>query len=129
VREELKRADLRPTRQRLSLLWLLRNRGHRHLTAEMLYEEACQNRTGISLATVYNTLNQFADVGLVRPLSVDASKTFFDTDTSDHHHYYVEGENLLMDMPESAVEWPKTAPVPQGFAFERVDVIVRVKRQ
>src|SRR5215467_10723998 len=88
VRTMLRKVGLRPTRQRMELGWILFSKGDRHLTAEMLFEEASKARVPVSLATVYNTLNQFTDVGLLRQVAVDGSKTYFDTNTSDHHHFF-----------------------------------------
>src|ERR1700758_1907353 len=90
VNERLRAAVLRPTRQRMALGWLLFGKGARHLTAEMLYEEATLAKVPVSLATVYNTLNQLTDAGLLRQVSVDGTKTYFDTNVTSHHHFYLE---------------------------------------
>ena len=95
----LRDVGLRPTRQRMALGWILFAKGDRHLTAEMLYEEATKAKVPVSLATVYNTLHQFTDVGLLRQVAVDGSKTYFDTNTTAHHHFFVEGDNALVDIP------------------------------
>ena len=127
LKDRLRHVGLRPTRQRISLGWLLFAKGDRHMTAEMLYEEAMRARVPVSLATVYNTLHQFTEVGLLRQLAVDGSKSYFDTNVSDHHHFFVEGDEQLIDMPmEIAVgELPKP---PVGMEIARVDVIVRLRR-
>ena len=78
----LRQVGLRPTRQRMALGWILFAKGDRHLTAEMLYEEATKAKVPVSLATVYNTLHQFTEVGLLRQVAVDGSKTYFDTNVS-----------------------------------------------
>ena len=65
----------------------------------MLYEEATKAKVPVSLATVYNTLHQFTEVGLLRQVAVDGSKTYFDTNESEHHHFFIEGENELLDIP------------------------------
>ena len=69
----LKTAGLRPTRQRLALGELMFSKGHRHLSAEVLHEEAITNRVPVSLATVYNTLHQFTEAGLLREIAVDGT--------------------------------------------------------
>ena len=99
VKSMLRDVGLRPTRQRMALGWILFAKGDRHLTAEMLYEEATKAKVPVSLATVYNTLHQFTDVGLLRQVAVDGSKTYFDTNTTAHHHFFVEGDNALVDIP------------------------------
>ena len=127
VKSMLRDVGLRPTRQRMSLGWLLFAKGDRHLTAEMLYEEANKARVPVSLATVYNTLHQFTDVGLLRQIAVDGSKTYFDTNVSDHHHFYVEDANQLVDIPIAAVSVDNMPTVPEGYEIGRIDVIVRLK--
>src|SRR5215831_20228412 len=103
VKGRLRQVGLRPTRQRVELAWILFAKGDRHVTAEMLYEEATKAKVLVSLATVYNTLHQFTDVGLLRQVAVDGSKTYFDTNVSQHHHFFVEGENDLLDIPSNDV--------------------------
>src|ERR671939_565693 len=102
LRDKLRRVGLRPTRQRVSLGWLLFGKGDRHVSAEMLYEEAMRARGPVSLATVYNTLHQFTEAGLLRQLAVDGAKAYFDTNPSEHHHFFVEGDDVLIDMPDDA---------------------------
>jgi Fur family transcriptional regulator, iron response regulator len=99
--------------QRMTLGWILFARGDRHVTAEMLYEEAIRAKVPVSLATVYNTLHQLTDVGLLRQIAVDSSKTYFDTNNSPHHHFFIEGENDLMDIPTSDLLADKM-PTPPG---------------
>src|SRR5690349_23194582 len=93
IRAMLRQAGLRPTRQRLALAELLYGKGNRHISAEGLHEEAMVQRVPVSLATVYNTLHQFTEAGLLREVAVDGSKTYFDTNTSDHHHFFVEDDD------------------------------------
>src|SRR6201997_3779477 len=82
VKQRLREVGLRPTQQRKALAWILFAKGDRHVTAEMLYEEATRAQISVSLATVYNTLHQFTDVGLLRQVAVDGSKAYFDTNNS-----------------------------------------------
>lgn len=128
VRQKLRRVGLRPTRQRVSLGWLLFAKGDRHISAEMLYEEAMKARVPVSLATVYNTLHQFTQAGLLRELAIDGAKTFFDTDNSDHHHFVVDGEDKVIDIPASAVDVAELPPPPDGYEISRVDVVVRLRK-
>jgi len=99
------------------------------ITAEMLYEEATRAKVPVSLATVYNTLHQFTDVGLLRQVAVDGSKTYFDTNASQHHHFFVEGENALLDIADSDVVVGKTPVPPEGYEIARIDVVVRLRRK
>lgn len=121
-------AGLRPTRQRLALGELLFLRGHRHITAEGLYEEAMAANMYLSLATVYNTLNQFTEAGLLRRIAADGIKSFFDTDTSVHPHFYLEGEDLLVDVAGGLAFSKVPDPLP-GHEIARLDVIVHLRRK
>jgi len=129
LRGMLKQAGLRPTRQRLALGWLLFGKGDRHLTAEVLHEEAGRARVAVSLATVYNTLHQFTDAGLLRQVAVDGSRTYFDTNISEHHHFYVEGDEKLMDIPGREIAVGGLPDAPAGMEIARVDVIVRLRKK
>ena len=127
VRMKLFAAGLRPTRQRIALGWLLFAKGDRHLTAENLQEEAQASRVPISLATIYNSLNQFTEAGLLREIAIDGSRTYFDTNISDHHHFLVEGTNVLIDIPRVAVDFEGLPKPPAGKSIAGVDVIVRLR--
>ena len=129
VKEKLREVGLRPTRQRMALGWILFAKGDRHITAELLYEEAGNAKVPVSLATVYNTLHQFTDVGLLRQVAVDGSKTYFDTNASDHHHFFVEDENALVDIPATEAVMDKLPTPPPGYKIARVDIVVRLKRK
>jgi len=127
--DRLKAVKLRPTRQRLALARLLFDQGDRHVSAEQLHGEAVEAGIRVSLATVYNTLHQFTDVGLLRQVAVDGSKTYFDTNVSQHHHFFIEGENDLLDIPDADVVVGKTPVPPEGYEVARVDVVVRLRRK
>jgi len=129
VKAMLRQVGLRPTRQRMALGWILFAKGDRHLTAEMLYEEATKAKVPVSLATVYNTLHQFTDVGLLRQVAVDGSKTYFDTNTTAHHHFFVEGDNELVDIPGAEEIVSKTPAAPAGYEIARIDVVVRLRKK
>ena len=128
VKAMLRRVGLRPTRQRMALGWMLFGKGDRHVTAELLHEEAIQAKVPVSLATIYNTLHQFTQVGLLRQIAVDGSKTYFDTNVADHHHFFIEGDNALVDIPGTQVMVDRLPVPPEGYSIARVDVVVRLKR-
>jgi Fur family iron response transcriptional regulator len=129
VKEKLRDVGLRPTRQRMALGWILFAKGDRHVTAEMLYEEATRAKVPVSLATVYNTLHQFTEVGLLRQVAVDGSKAYFDTNNSEHHHFFIEDQNDLMDIPSTDVVVGKAPVAPEGYEIARIDVVVRLRRK
>ncbi|WP_293508686.1 iron response transcriptional regulator IrrA [Parvibaculum sp.] len=124
---KLREAGLRPTRQRLALGRLLFDGGDRHVTAEALHDEAQRAGVSVSLATVYNTLHQFTGAGLLREVVVDSSRTYFDTNIDDHHHFFVEKDGALMDIAGDDVTIGKLPPAPDGMDIARVDVIVRLQ--
>jgi len=127
--KKLKGAGLRPTRQRLALAKLLFDGGDRHLTAEMLHDEAQGANVRVSLATVYNTLHQFRRAGLLREIVVDSQRTYFDTNMSDHHHFYFDATGDLADIPGHEVKVTQLPPPPEGMAVDRIDVVVRVRAE
>lgn len=129
VTDMLRTAGLRPTRQRVSLAALLYSKGDRHISAELLHEEAVAADVPVSLATVYNTLHQFTEVGLLREVAIDGNKTYFDTNTSDHHHFFIEGENRVIDIPGEGVGIGRLPQAPEGMEVVRVDVVVRVREK
>ena len=129
LRDKLRRVGLRPTRQRVALGWLLFGKGNRHVSAELLFDEAVKARVPVSLATVYNTLHQFTEAGLLRQLAVDGSKAYFDTNPTEHHHFFIEGENELVDLPAEGVRVGELPAPPDGMEVAGVEVIVRLRRK
>ena len=126
--ERLRAAGLRPTRQRVALARVLFEGGHRHVTAESLHAEVKATRMPVSLATVYNALNQFRDAGLLREVVVAPGRSYCDTNTGHHHHVYVEPDGELHDFPSDKVTITGLPLPPKGTRLSRVDVIVRVHR-
>jgi Fur family iron response transcriptional regulator len=125
--ERLKRAGLRPTRQRLALARLLYDGGDRHVTAERLHQEAGAANVRLSVATVYNTLHQFTALGLLREVVVEPGRSYFDTNVDEHHHFFDEGTGELTDIPGEQIELARLPAAPAGSKISRVDVIVRVR--
>jgi Fur family transcriptional regulator, iron response regulator len=124
----LRGAGLRPTRQRLALGRLLFDGADRHVTAEQLHGEATTAAIPVSLATVYNTLHQFTGVGLLREVVVEPGRSYFDTNTDDHHHFFCETTGMLQDIPGAAVTVGQLPHAPDGSEISRVDVIIRIRR-
>ncbi|MGA7712791.1 MAG: iron response transcriptional regulator IrrA [Rhizomicrobium sp.] len=125
----VRQAGLRPTRQRNQLAHLLFRNGNRHLTAEALHAEAVGEGVKVSLATVYNTLHQFTQAGLLRQVVVDATRSYFDTNTGEHQHFYHEDDGILTDIPVRDLAVAGVPLPPHGTKVSRVDVVVRVRRQ
>lgn len=122
-------AGLRPTRQRMTLATLLIGDGNdRHVTAESLFDAASQADEKVSLATVYNTLRAFCDAGLMREITVDGSKSYFDTNMTDHPHFYWEDSAKLTDAPAEQLEISRLPTAPDGAEIASVDVVIRLRR-
>mgnify|MGYP002785358966 CR=1 FL=1 len=127
VADRLRAHGLRPTRQRMALSTLLFEGPDRHVTAETLHDEARGRGFDLSLATVYNALHQFTEAGLMRQVIVDGDKIYFDTNVSDHHHFFHEETRKLSDIPAGSIRVDGLPPAPAGASVARVDVIVRLK--
>lgn len=127
VDKRVRDAGLRPTRQRVALGNLLFAKGDRHLSAEELHEEALAAGVPVSLATVYNALHQFTEAGLLRILAVEGARTYFDTNTSDHHHFFIEGENKIFDIASGPVRVINLPEPPDGMEIANVDIVVRLR--
>ncbi len=128
LKARLRSVGLRPTRQRVALGWLLFGRGNRHLCAETLFEEAQRARVPVSLATIYNTLNQFTQAGLLHEIALDGARTYFDTNVSHHHHFFIEGQGLI-DIPARELTLSSLPEPPEGMEIERVDVVIRLRKK
>lgn len=129
VLDQLREAGLRPTRQRLGLAKLLFAGPHRHVTAETLHGEALDLGLRVSLATVYNTLHQFTEAKLLREVVVDSGRTYFDTNTAEHYHFFFEDNGDLSDIPGDQVRLGHLPAPPEGAEIDHVDVIIRVRRR
>jgi Fur family iron response transcriptional regulator len=123
----LRHAGLRPTRQRIALASLLFAKGDRHLTVEELHAEAAEAGIDVSLATVFNTLHQFTEARMIRVLAVEGNRTYFDTNVSDHHHFFVEGRNEVLDIPLSNIAINNLPPAPEGMEIAHVDIVIRLR--
>lgn len=126
IAERLRKAGLRPTRQRVALGSLLFAGEDRHVSAEMLHAEALASGEQVSLATVYNTLHQFTGAGLLRELAIDGGKAYFDTNTSNHNHFFIESEGELMDIPGDSIRVDGLPEPPAGMKVSHIDVVVRL---
>lgn len=122
----LRDAGLRPTRQRVALGMLLFGSGDRHVTAEALHEEAVAAGESVSLATVYNALHQFKGAGLLREIAINGQRAYFDTNTSNHSHFFVEKAGTLMDIPADGIRIDGLPEPPPGMRISHIDVVVRL---
>ena len=126
VIDRLKQVGLRPTRQRMALAKLLFDAGDLHFSAEQLHGQASGAGIRVSLATIYNTLHQFTKAGILREIIVSSGRSYFDTNTSDHHHFFFEDSHRLLDIDTKDMTITKLPKLPEGTSLERVDVVIRV---
>jgi Fur family iron response transcriptional regulator len=117
---------LRPTRQRIALAKLLFEGENLHVTAEDLHVQTRAKGVSVSLATIYNSLHQFTEAGLMREVVVEAGRSYFDTNTGNHHHFFDEDTGLLEDIPIDQINVSELPRAPAGKSVQRVEVIVRV---
>ena len=128
ITARLREVGLRATQQRLTLACLLFGEGHRHFTAEGLYEEAKGTGLKVSLATIYNSLHQFKEAGLLREVVVSPTQRYFDTNIASHHHFFIGEENTLIDIPAEKITVSKMPAIPKDAQLEGVDIIIRLSR-
>ncbi|MBA8901359.1 iron response transcriptional regulator IrrA [Phyllobacterium sp. P30BS-XVII] len=124
VKDRIKAAGLRPTKQRIALGEILFRDHQGHTTAEQLHRQSIKSGVRLSLATVYNTLNQFADAGLLSKVNLDGEQSYFDINISDHHHFYIETQNLLIDIPADELTFGKLPSPPKGYRISKIDVLI-----
>ena len=130
VADWLARGGLRPTKQRLALADLLVGDGkNRHVTAESLFAAAHGRGESVSLATVYNTLRAFCEAGVLQEITVDGSKSYFDTNTHDHPHFFWEDESRLSDAPSDQLVIQRLPEAPEGVEIASVDVVIRLRKK
>jgi len=127
-RRLLNGVGLKPTRQRLALSEVLFGSGGRHLTADMIYRELVAAGEAVSRGTVYNTLHEFSRAGLVRQIGACREKSFFDSNPSSHHHFFVDGEDRLLDI-EDDLAFARFPEIPEGYELAGIDAIVHLRRR
>jgi Fur family transcriptional regulator, iron response regulator len=127
ITEKLRQAGLRPTQQRVALAKMLFEGCDKHVSAESLHEDAAEVGIRVSLATVYNTLHQFKDAGLLREVAIEGVRSYYDTNTSNHFHFFNEEDGELYDIAPGDLKITGLPTVPAGQEIDRIDVIVRLK--
>lgn len=128
VKNLLADAGLRPTQQRILLGNLLFRNSHRHVTADDLRKDVRKAGVPMSLATIYNTLNQFVVAGILRKISISSERTFYDTNPQSHQHFYIEEEQRMIDIPSDIICLKKQLEPPEGYALRTVEVVIRLHR-
>ena len=127
--ERLREAGLRPTRQRLAIAALLLDGRHRHVSADSLAREIRQTGAHMAGGTIYNTLNQFTDAGLLRRVTIHNEHSVFDTNTAHHHHFYDAAQDQLIDIPAEEVLLAALPGAPKGHDIKAVDVLIHISQR
>ena len=123
--KKLSNIGIRPTKQRMILAKLLFENGDRHISAEEIFDELKKDDRKISLATIYNTLKQFTDIGLLREINIDQKKSIYCTNHDPHYHLYIEDENKIIDIPQKNIDL-NIPQIPACLSLHNIDVIVRI---
>ena len=123
--KKLSNIGIRPTKQRMILAKLLFENGDRHISAEEIFDELKKDNRKISLATIYNTLKQFTDIGLLREINIDQKKSIYCTNHDPHYHLYIEDENKIIDIPQKNIDL-NIPQIPACLSLHNIDVIVRI---
>ncbi|MFK4824975.1 iron response transcriptional regulator IrrA [Paenochrobactrum sp. BZR 588] len=127
ISARLRKVGLRPTKQRLNIGKLLFGATHRHITADDLFQEIQTTGQNLSLATIYNTLHHFSEAGLLRRICTGSERVYFDTDTGDHHHFYVQDEDRIVDAPAGDTIINRLPEAPAGYEIAKVDIVIHLK--
>ena len=126
VIKKLSNKGIRPTKQRMILAKLLFEKGDRHISAEELYTEVQKEERKISLATIYNTLKQFTNIGLLKELVIDQNKSIYCSNHDSHYHLYIEDEGKIIDIPQKNIDL-NIPELPACLKFHNIDIIVRIR--
>ena len=126
--DRLRQHGMRPTRQRVRLASLLLESGDQHISPDKLYEQINQGGEPIAIGTVYNTLRQFCEAGLIREVQGAGDRFVYDTNLRDHHHFMDVETGELIDIDEQTISLDTLPAVPDGFTLEAVDVTIRIRK-
>ena len=127
-KKKLRNAGLRPTNQRIIIADILLNGSNRHFTAENLLDEINLSGNKMSIATVYNCLKKFKNVGLINQVESFTDTSIFDTNIESHHHFLDEETGELTDISDNEINLLKLPDVPYGYIKKGVDVIIKIKK-
>ena len=122
----LKESPLKLTEQRVCMINILFKNGSSHFTAEEIYNEVNKQKLKISLATIYNCLNQFKEYGIIKAVKVSSDKIFFDTNLKEHHHFFCQGSDKLTDIKTNQVKISKLPKLPRGKRLKSIEVIINI---
>jgi len=124
--KKIENRGIRATKQRRVLAKILFDKGNRHVSADELYQDVKKEDRKISMATVYNTLKQFTNLGIIREVVVDQNKSLYCTNRKNHYHLYIEDEGKIIDIPLKNIDL-NIPSIPACLQLHNIDVIVRIR--
>ena len=124
----LKQLELKPTSQRLAIIEQLLKKEKMHVTAEILRKKLEKNKISISVATIYNNLNELAQKGYIKKVLVNKNVMWFDTNLEEHYHFYDEERNQIIDIDSSEIDFSKLPKAPKGKMTKYIDVVIHIKK-
>ena len=127
VLKKLRDVKLRPTKQRILLANLILDGKNKHFTAETIQKEVSTKGDNISLATIYNCLNKFVKVGLLKQIDQQGEVTIFDTNVLHHHHFLNQNTGELTDIEPDEITFSKFPEIPKGFQNDGVEVLIKIR--
>jgi len=127
IKEILRSKSLKLTKQRLLIASYLFDGKDKHVSAEELFKKLNKSKSKISLATVYNTLHEFYKNKLISKLTINSEKIYFDTNMTDHHHFYNKKDEMLVDVSGNLKINGLPNP-PKGKKIEKIEVLVHLKK-
>ncbi len=122
----LKKSPLKVTIQRTRLIEILFKNGDHHFTAEDVHKEVNKNKYNISLATIYNCLNQFTKHEILKSVRMSSDKVYFDTNTEGHHHFFCKSTEKLSDIKYSDIKITNLPKIPKGKKLKSVEIVVNI---
>ena len=129
ARKVLKKSNLRPTSQRVAIVDYILQKNKVHITAAKLITHLKNKNISISLATIYNNLNELADKGILRKFYVNNDKMWFDSNLQDHYHFYDSEKDELIDIDKNEISFSKSPKIPDGKIKDSINIIINLKNK
>ena len=128
VQEKLKLYGLRPTRARIRIGMMLLDKP-KHLSADQVHQKLNQKGHTISKATVYNTLNAFSKCGIVSEVTIDPSRTYYDSRTTPHHHFFNIDTGQLVDIASDDMSVENIPRLPDNTQIQDLEIVVKISNK
>ena len=129
IETKLKKFGIKITKQRMEIASILFDGEFKHFSADDLYNLTEKKNLQISLATIYNTLKEFSNLGLIKEIIIDPNRIWYDTCVKNHYHFYNSATNKLIDIPEAQIKVSKLPSIPKGHKIEQMNVVIHLQRK